>query len=214
MLLVHASHGKVLGDTITPNIIDDSALEAADPSATLSAKPADFDSTVGRWDYTITYSVSNLNGGGTLTIGTYVVAGNLTVSGTVDTGAILKPNTTYHVSLWGTDSSGNKQNLAHIDLKTGKAKGSSKTPPGTPPCAQPQSASSTPIAAPTFCIKKADGTIQCVPPVCGKFTPDLNKNSTGAAASLGQGGFGHFPLDRPTSTPGGIPPPSQAPPAK
>jgi len=203
---IHNLHGKVLGASITATqpVINDAALEAANPSAGLSAQPATFNAGIGRWDYNITYSSSGLTGTGTLTIGSYVVASNLTAaSGTVETGAILKPNTIYYISLWNVDSSGNQQSIANIEIKTEKAKNqSTKLPPV--PCMMPQSqssatASNSTAAAPSFCIKQDDGTTQCVPVTCGMLPPRNNASST-------LGGFGFFHPMMASGSPMSVPP--------
>jgi hypothetical protein len=187
LIPLHALQGKVLGASITQPIIEDSALEAADPFAALTASPVSFDSTIGRWNYSISFAVSNLSGNSILKIGSYVISSNIVSSDSVQTGAILKPNMVYHVSLWNTDDSGNKQILARIEIKTGKAKDSTKIYNSNLSCQKPQSQASisSQSSAPTFCIKKDDGTEQCVPRPCGMFIPLLP-----------------LPTSTPTSTPG------------
>lgn len=123
----------VLGESVT-NIaatIDDAALEAGDPSAAISAKPLSFDSTAGRWSYSISYQLANVTSPATLSIGAFPVASNLTVSGAAQTGPILKPGRSYVVSLWAQDSSGLRQRLARTEIRTPKARASTTLPP---PC--------------------------------------------------------------------------------
>ena len=79
--------GHVLGDSTTA-VIDDSALEAQEPVAKISAKAGSQDPTSGRYNYTITYEVSNLSSAATLSIGNYVIKSGITASGTVETGSI------------------------------------------------------------------------------------------------------------------------------
>ena len=166
-----ASHARVLG--VTTSVIDDSALEAGDPQASLSAKPVSFDSTTSRWDYNIGYKISGLNGSATLMIGSYVVSSSITGSGITETGAILKPQHRYIVSLWAVDSSGGKNRIARYELKTknGNANGGNSDlsrfclPPTS--SSTPLTATGTPISG---CFKTNDGrticaqTMPCLPP--------------------------------------------------
>jgi hypothetical protein len=196
--VVHVAEAKsseqVLGDsTIVPAaaIIDDSALEAGSvaPAVKLSGKAVSFDSTAGRWDYTISYSgLDSSSGTGSVTVGTYVVASGLTAaSGKVDTGAILKPSMSYHITFWVTDSSGNQAAVANLAIKTPKGSGSTSTGNFSivSPClngGQGQNGSSTPPSVPPqgngtstlpsmFCIKTDSGKMICPrPPVCGQMT--------------------------------------------
>ncbi len=171
----------VLGvSTINAAAINDAALEATDPVGAIYAKPASFDSTAGRWDYNFSYKISGGSGPATLSIGTYVVASNIAATGTVETGAILKPNHTYRVFLWVQDLGGNKQIVAHIVIKTGK--GSAKLPL---PCLQTQIGTSAVSTITVPCAKTGEGD---------------NKNGTSTLP--------HFPPLRPvsSSTPTGTPP--------
>jgi hypothetical protein len=182
--------------TSTPDTtltIDDSELEAGDPAGSLSAKPVSFDSTVGRWDYNISYKVSNLISSATLTIGTYVVTDSITASGVSETGAILKPSMTYYASLWGTDNLGNKEKLADLVIKTAKAKSGAKIPRANL-CVQPQASSTaTSSATGMFCLKTPDGKITYPREVC---LPPMPINwSTGTPPSI---------------RPGHVPPPPNA----
>ena len=194
---------QVLG--VSTVAIDDSALEAADPSGSISAKPVSFDSSIGRWDYNLSYAVKNLSGSASLAIGTYVVQSGITASGQVETGAILKPAMVYHLTLWLVDGSGNRQVLTHFELKTPKSTGSAKsTPPA--PCPQTPSSNTTATSSIPYglCIKKDDGTVQCVPRFCGTHTkmatPLLLPDFTGTETQ------GHRPPMTATGTPYGTPP--------
>ena len=176
----HIQKPQVLGESTIQNIIDDSALEAGDPTGSLSVKPGNFDSTLGRWNFNISYSVSNLRGSATLSIGKYTVASNITASGSIDTGTILKTNMVYRVFLWSQDSSGAKQILAKTEIKTGKAKNSVSTEKNPrPACVPPQvSSNGTSTQPSSFCVKKDDGSVQCAPPVCGFIKPDQHGTGT------------------------------------
>jgi hypothetical protein len=182
---------EVLGDSTTVAsqqpvpIVDDSALEAGDASGAISAKPGSFDTSSGRWSYTISYSVDSLTGPATLSIGTYTVKDGITDSGSVNTGAILKPYKTYFVSLWVTDSTGAKQVLAKTSIKTGKGKtvstnsliylpcvaiNTSSDASSSPPTMTPST--STPPTIPTMCLATKDGKPICPrPAVCGHMLP-------------------------------------------
>lgn len=173
----------VLGDSTTATVvIDDSALEATDPTASLTAKAVSFDAAIGRWNYDISYSVSGLTGSATLSIGTYVVQSSITASGDIQTGAILKPSTTYHVSLYAQDTVGIIQVLAHINIKTGKAGKSSTS--GSSACVFPltgTNTSGTPPAVPMFCIKDDSGKLNCMPGSCMPQLP-ISLNVTGMSS--------------------------------
>jgi hypothetical protein len=192
------SMSQVLGDstTVPASIIEDSSLESAVSltTAKLSAKAVSFDPTTGRWNYTVLYSVSELSGTGSITIGTYVVTSGLTAnSGKVDTGAILKPSTKYQAAFWVTDGSGNRSVVARLEIKTGKGKtpkegvmflinpclqsqGSSTPMSGMPPFGQKDRpfGSSTPVtfqqgnASSTpglmFCLENKEGKTICPKP--------------------------------------------------
>ncbi len=183
---MHSSPSSVLGaSTGTPDTtltIDDSQLEAGDPAGSLSSKAVSFDSTVGRWDYNISYKVSNLISSAALTIGTYVVNDSISASGISETGAILKPSMTYYVSLWGTDTQGNKIRLADLTLKTGKAKTTKQAPANV--CVQPQSNSAaTSTTTGMFCVKTPEGKITCPHEVC---SPPLPNTATSVIPNNGQ----------------------------
>ena len=155
----YSQREQVLGDSTTTNpsllTINDSALEAAGTFCKISAKPLSYDSSPGRWDYNISYSLPNFVGSATLDIGTYAIQQNITSSGTTETGTILKPGRVYHLTLWLTDQSGNQEGAIRYELKTAKAKSPSTSALGhsLPLCALPQavSASSSPMAMPNFC---------------------------------------------------------------
>lgn len=123
---------KVLGETISvvpllPQIIvDDSAMEALEPVAKISVKPSTYDSASGRWSYIIKYSLSNLPSGATLSIGNFPILTELSASGAIETGAILKPGKEYKVSLSVSDAVLGKQVLAKAMLKTGSKKDSTE----------------------------------------------------------------------------------------
>lgn len=186
---------KVLG--VTTPVIDDTALEAADPSGKVSARPAGFDSTIGRWNYNLSYFVANLPSAATLTIGTFAVKSGITASGSAQTGPILKSGMVYHMSLWITDSLGTKEILARADIKTGKAKGPGNGDTGFLPCLPPtQTSTSTPVGTSTpssalgFCVKGQDGKISCSPRLCGSLTP---KSGDSLGSPLGQSQDNHLP---------------------
>ncbi len=225
---------QVLGDSISvvsQTTVDDSSLEATNavPTAKISAKAVSYDSTLGRWNYNISYSVSGgLSGTGSITIGTYVLASGLTsATGTVQTGSILKPSMLYHVTLWVTDASGNNTAAAEFALKTKKAGGSEGGSSGTP-CLQPQTPPSSPnstttasstssgLFMPGFCIKEDNGAVSCSPTSCRP--PMLS--GAGQASSSPPGLMhmprGHFPymIMNSSTTPSSTPPqmPGQRPP--
>lgn len=207
----HQSHTMVLGDSTSQPVIDDAALEAADPMATLSAKSVNFDSTIGRWNYNINYTVSNLTGSATLYIGSFTLQSGITASGQTSTGAILKPGMVYHVSLLGANS----QVLARLDLKTSRGKtGSSDSSNAQncpiPPPMQLNSGLTAPTSTPStfspgaFCIKTTDGQVHCTPPACGFGRKPGQGGSQGD-----QGGgadhrlppsFGNVPPNQPSTT--------------
>lgn len=170
---------RVLGDSTTAPvqaIIQDSQLEAGAVSGKITAKPLSYDSTLGRWDYTISYTLSDFTGTGTLSVGSYAIAQGITASGSAETGSILKPGKTYFVTLWFNDQSGNQLSAIRYELKTSKSTGSSGVSQGSSSgqqCAMPQipktqtsNASSTALSMPSFCIKNDDGTSQCAPISC------------------------------------------------
>ena len=185
---------QVLGDSTTAvaaPVIDDSSLEAGVtiPTVRMQTKAVGFDSSIGRWDYVISYAVPQLTASGTITIGTYVVSSTLTAkSGKVETGAILKPSTTYHVTFWVTDASGNKAAAGMAEIKTGKAKSSNDhgvtfiTPclnqtPGqgtsTPPVITPTTNATSTSSGAMFCVKTKDDKMICPrPPLCGPIRLD------------------------------------------
>lgn len=179
-IVSHKQSARILGETTTQNIVEDSALEAGDPSGELLASPLGYDTSLGRWNYKFSYTVENLTNSATMTIGTYVAQSGIVSSGTVETGLILKPDMIYHISLWTTDSSGAKQNLARLELNTQKAKKISDSGSGTFKCypTQVKSTTTPSTATPSFCIKKQDGTVQCSPKLCGVVTPDSSFSST------------------------------------
>lgn len=161
---------------VTAPIIDDSALEAVDPTASMSFKPASFNAD-GRWDYKIMYYASNLTGTGQLDIGTFVLSQNLNATGTVETGAILKPSHEYRVSFWEINSDGTKDKIQSQILRT--PKGSSKTEP----CYYNTLLCPPIVPKPIPCPSTAMGTpgtaaINCLPPPC-------ITNSTGASSGSG-----------------------------
>jgi hypothetical protein len=174
----------------------------------LSAKAVSFDSTLGRWDYLISYSINGSTTAASLNIGTMVLQSGLSGSGSVDTGAILKPKWLYHVSLSVSDPSGVSQTVARLELKTSKGKvanQTSGTPSYSPVCSQGSSgsavssmASSTP---PAFCIQKDDGSTVCAPPPCGSLMPPPIGNSSSTSPE-----FRHPQWTSPSSTPPNWPP--------
>ncbi len=180
-------HPEVLGESIvvTPTsvTINDSELEAAEPTGDVSVKPAGFDATVGRWNYKISYKVANVTNAVKLTIGNYVVMDNVTGSGDVETGAILKPSMSYRLSLWTTDSSGNKQILARAEIKTAKGKALANKEDSSKVCPPSQNGNtSTPTSA-MLCVKNVDGKVSCdrqiclPPPVRSTTTPPTMKSN-------------------------------------
>ncbi len=118
------SRAQVLGEAVTiePVVtVDDESLEVINPAVKIEAKSVSFNSN-GRWNYKIGYKTKNFSGSGKITIGTHVVTDTVSVVGSVETGAILKPGMVYQVSFWGIDSSGVLQRLQSIEFKTAKAK--------------------------------------------------------------------------------------------
>ena len=211
--VVHVAEARgvseVLGDSTTvpaAGIINDSSLEAgtAIPTAKLSAKAVSFDSSVGRWDYTISYSAPNLSGSASITIGTYVVSSSLTATtGKVDTGAILKPSMVYYVTFWVSDGNGGQQAAATTQIKTGKGNASGNDLSIISPCQSqsPSPATSTPPSMPSsgnaistsgamFCLKTPDGKMICPrPPVCGQMGQHKGPSGNSSLARLR--GAGH-----------------------
>jgi LysM repeat protein len=214
----------VLGDstTVPANVtIDDSSLEAAIAvSGKVTAKPLSYDATLGRWDYAVSYAVSNFTGSASLSVGTYVVQSGITTSGSSETGTILKPGTLYHVTLWLNDQSGNPLSALRYDLKTPKAKASSDDSQGkSQVCAQlmasPQSgtvstSTTTGLSlanTPNICIKKDDGSMLCKPLACisvpkqwqgylegnknASSTPPIGMQSKGSGISTPMQGHEH-----------------------
>ncbi|MBI5530788.1 MAG: hypothetical protein HY918_04840 [Candidatus Doudnabacteria bacterium] len=185
----HIVVSRVLGESVTQPVIDDAALEAAEPTGYLIAKPVNFDATLGRWDYKLSYEVANLTGPAVLSIGSYAVQSNITASGTVETGYILKPNRVYRATLWFTDSAGQKVKLARVEIKTDKAQKPGKNDRKPILCPQTQVqgqvASSTPSTKPSLCVKKEDGTLACLPQQCivPEWKPE-DKNASGTSEGL------------------------------
>lgn len=218
---------QVLGDsTTTPAVIDDAALEAAYPAAGLSAKPVKFDATLGRWDYKFSYTASNLTEPATITIGTYVVQSGITASGSVETGAILKPNMVYHAAISTTDSSGNSQTLFILNLRTPNGKG--KTTPVPCPEASGQSAStnclpypclisprleesassSSGTTKPAICQKGSGDNTNCTQLFCLPLMPP-GDHASGTPPQYHSSGTP--PMYHASGTPGNLPPPPPPP---
>lgn len=180
------AQSRVLGDTTVEvqSIVEDSALEAVDPVGKLTVKAVNYDTTLGRWNYSISYVVTNASDKVYLKIGSYVVKAGVTGTGSVETGAILKPNKKYHASLWMEDSTGYKINIGGVDIKTGKAATSQKDKNESKiKCVAPNptpNATSTNSSA-SLCIKKTDGTTVCGPsrPICKPVESDLSGNKKG-----------------------------------
>ncbi len=178
-------HAQVLGESIvavpTSVTINDSELEAVEPTGDVSVKPVSFDATVGRWNYKISYKVSNITAPAKVTIGNYVVADSITGSAVVETGAILKPNTSYRLALWVVDSSGNRQILARAEIKTAKGKPSTKKEDSDKTCLPPQNSTTTPPTA-MLCIKGSDGKMNCDRQIC--LPPPVRSSSTPSGLKL------------------------------
>lgn len=172
-LVVHKAALKVLGVSIDQVIIDDSALEAGEPSGYVVAKPLAFDSNIGRWNFKINFGVENVNSPATLSIGNYIVQSGITASGTVETGYILKPNRVYQLSLWTSDLNSGKIKLAKFQIKTGKSQKTSKINPQPLACSQSelQGSALSPAASsePVLCVKKENGEIACMPKQCETY---------------------------------------------
>lgn len=162
-------HSQVLGESTTSAsqaIIADSDLEAGEAEATLFAKPGVFDSATGRWSAVISYSVTGLTGSATLSIGNHVIKNGITDSGSIDTGSVLKPGKQYRVTLWTADSSGAKQILAKIPIRTAKGKAINKENQMFLPCAtahEPLVATLKPSSTPPaiMCLMTKEGKMLC-----------------------------------------------------
>ncbi|MFA5991137.1 MAG: hypothetical protein WC794_02755 [Candidatus Doudnabacteria bacterium] len=171
--VVHSVNSKVLGVSIDQVIIDDSALEAGDPSGNVVAKPLAYDSNIGRWNYKINFGVENINSPATLSIGNYIVKSGITSSGTIETGYILKPSRVYQLSLWTSDLNSGKIKLAKFQIKTGKSQKTSPVNPQPLACQQSEYQgsvlSSTASSEPVLCVKKENGEIACMTKQCEPY---------------------------------------------
>ncbi len=172
-LVARSATPKVLGVSIDQVVIDDTALEAGEPSGNVVAKPLTYDSNIGRWNYKINFGVENINSPATLYIGNYVVKSSITASGTVETGYVLKPNRVYQLSLWTSDLNSGKIKLAKFQIKTGKSQKTSQINPQPLACSQSElqgsALSSATSSESVLCVKKENGEISCVSKRCEPY---------------------------------------------